>query len=78
METLPLVTPTLLEPFLPIQGVPESWHHYFPSIHEWLVTMGTLAMCLLIITILVRYLPIIPIQRTADEQKILKNNKNVE
>ncbi|MBL4938795.1 MAG: polysulfide reductase NrfD [Lutibacter sp.] len=73
-----IVTPTLLEPFLPIQGVPESWHHYFPSIHEWLVTMGTLAMCLLIITILVRYLPIIPIQRTADEQKILKNNKNAE
>ena len=73
-----IVTPTLLHPFLPIQGVPESWHHYFPSIHEWLITIATLAMALLIITILVRYVPIIPIQRTADEQEQLKTGKNLE
>ncbi len=71
-----IVTPTLLHPFLPIQGVPESWHHYFPSLHEWLVTAGTLAMSLLIITILVRYVPIIPIQRTADEKELLENEKS--
>jgi molybdopterin-containing oxidoreductase family membrane subunit len=73
-----IVTPTLLHPFLPIQGVPESWRHYFPSLHEWVITVGTLAMALLIITILVRYLPVIPIQRTADEQELLKNDKNKE
>ena len=71
-----IVTPTLLHPFLPIQGVPESWRHYFPSLHEWLITIATLAMALLIITILVRYVPIIPIQRTADEQEELELNKN--
>lgn len=71
-----IVTPTLLHPFLPIQGVPESWHHYFPSLHEWLITIATLAMALLIITFLVRYLPVIPIQRTYDEQELLKTNKN--
>lgn len=71
-----IVTPTLLHPFLPIQGVPESWRHYFPSIHEWLITIATLAMALLIITILVRYVPVIPIQRTADEQEELELNKN--
>ncbi len=70
-----IVTPTLLHPFLPIQGVPESWRHYFPSVHEWLITVATLAMALLIITILVRYLPVIPIQRTADEQDMLEINK---
>ena len=43
-----IVTPTLLHPFLPIEGVPESWHHYFPSMHEWLITAATLAMALLI------------------------------
>jgi len=73
-----IVTPTLLQPFLPIQGVPESWHHYFPSFHEWVITFGTLAMALLIITILVRYLPVIPIQRTADEQQELKEPNNKE
>jgi molybdopterin-containing oxidoreductase family membrane subunit len=73
-----IVTPTLLQPFLPIQGVPEKWHHYFPSFHEWIITFGTLAMALLIITILVRYLPVIPIQRTADEQEALKESNNKE
>jgi len=63
-----IVTPTLLHPFYPIQGVPESWRTYFPSLHEWLITGATLAMALLIITFLVRHLPVIPIQRTADEQ----------
>jgi len=70
-----IVTPTLLHPFLPIQGVPEAWHHYFPSVHEWLITFATLAMCLLIITLLVRYVPVIPIQRTADEQEEAELNK---
>jgi len=71
-----IVTPTLLHPFLPVQGVPESWHHYFPSAHEWIITIATLAMALLIITVLVRYLPIIPIKRTADEQEMLKTKKS--
>ena len=53
----------------------QAWHHYFPSMHEWAIVSGTLAMALLIITILVRYVPIIPIQRTADEQGILKTEK---
>jgi len=70
-----IVTPTLLLPFLPVQGVPESWHHYFPSFHEWIITLATLAMALLIITVLVRYLPVIPIQRTADEQELLKKEE---
>lgn len=73
-----IVTPTLLHPFLPIQGVPESWHHYFPSFHEWIITIATLAMALLIITLLVRYLPAIPIQRTADEQALLETNTAAE
>ncbi len=73
-----IVTPTLLHPFLPIEGVPESWHHYFPSMHEWLITVATLAMALLIITLFVRYLPVIPIQRTAEEQGLSKTSKIVE
>ena len=73
-----IVTPTLLHPFLPIEGVPESWHHYFPSMHEWLITAATLAMALLIITVLVRYLPVVPIQRTFDEQELLKTKKTTE
>ena len=64
-----IVTPTLLHPFLPIQGVPESWRHYFPSWHEWIITSATLAGALLIITLLLRYLPAIPIVRLAEERR---------
>ncbi len=70
-----IITPTLLHPFLPIEGVPESWRHYFPSLHEWLITVATLAMALLIITLLARYLPVIPIQRTADERGLVSNDQ---
>ena len=66
-----IVTPTLLHPLLPIQGVPESWHSYFPTALEWAITAGTLASALLIMTILFRYLPIIPIHETAEEQGLL-------
>jgi molybdopterin-containing oxidoreductase family membrane subunit len=64
-----IVTPTLLHPYLPIQGVPESWRDYFPSIHEWLITGSNLATALFIFTLLVRYLPVIPIQRTIEESE---------
>ncbi|WP_297766292.1 NrfD/PsrC family molybdoenzyme membrane anchor subunit [uncultured Muriicola sp.] len=73
-----IITPTLLEPFLPIQGVPESWHSYFPSMHEWIITSSTLAMALLIITLLIRYLPAVPIQRTVDEQNMLLTENPLE
>jgi len=70
-----IVTPTLLHPYLPIQGVPESWRHYFPSIHEWLITVSNLATALLILTLLVRYLPVVAIQRSIDEQESANNDQ---
>lgn len=72
-----IVTPTLLHPFLPIQGVPESWHHYYPSTMEWIITFGTLASALLIVTLLVRYVPIIPIHETAREKGIKETHKTM-
>lgn len=62
-----IVVPTLDHPLIPTNRVPESWLHYFPTIPEWLITIGTLAGALLIITFLVRYLPVIPIKETFDE-----------
>ncbi|WP_445385412.1 NrfD/PsrC family molybdoenzyme membrane anchor subunit [Robiginitalea sp. IMCC44478] len=70
-----IVTPTLLHPFVPIEGVPESWHHYFPSALEWLITIGTLAMALFIMTLLVRFLPIIPIEKTLENEMIQNAEK---
>ena len=63
-----IVTPTLLHPFLPMNDVPESYKHYFPSWQEWAIAMGSLAGALLIITFFARVYPIIPIQETINEQ----------
>jgi molybdopterin-containing oxidoreductase family membrane subunit len=63
-----IVTPTLLHPFLPMQDVPESYKHYFPSWEEWAIAIGSLAGALLVITIFVRFFPIIPIHETVIEQ----------
>lgn len=71
-----IITPTLLHPYLPIQGVPESWRDYFPSLHEWLITASNLATALIIFTLLVRYLPVVAIQRTMDEtEQEMKTSK---
>ena len=63
-----IVIPTLSHPFLPIQGVPFSWHTYSATWMEWSITFATLALAMLIVTLLVRYLPIIPIHETAEER----------
>jgi Ni/Fe-hydrogenase subunit HybB-like protein len=63
-----IVTPTLLNPFLPMQEVPANYHYYFPSWEEWAIAMGSLAGALLVITFFARIYPIIPIQETITEQ----------
>lgn len=68
-----IVIPTLSHPFLPIQGVPESWHHYSPTWMEWSITFATLAAALLIITLCVRFLPIVPIHETAEERGLVED-----
>lgn len=62
-----IVVPTLLTPFLPMGDVPKSYMHYFPSWEEWAIAIGSLAGALLVITFFVRFIPIIPIQETIDE-----------
>jgi Ni/Fe-hydrogenase subunit HybB-like protein len=72
-----IVTPTLLHPFVPIQGVPQSWLSYNPTFDEWAITSATLAGALLVITLFVRLFPIISIWEIAEEKGIHQiNNTN--
>ncbi len=71
-----IVTPTLLHPLLPMRDVPERFKYYFPSWEEWAIAMGSLAGAMLIITLFVRFFPIIPIQETItghdeEEEKLI-------
>jgi molybdopterin-containing oxidoreductase family membrane subunit len=72
-----IVTPTLLHPFLPMQEVPESYKHYFPSWEEWAIALGSLSGALLIITFFVRLFPIIPIHETITEQHEIPQNISI-
>jgi len=68
-----IVIPSLQHPYLPIQDVDESYLHYYPSWEEWAITLASFAGVLLIITLLVRLFPVIPISETIHE-KAAKNS----
>ena len=69
-----IVIPSLQHPYLPIQGVDESYLHYNPSWEEWAITSASFAGVLLMMTILIRLFPVIPIWETIEE----KNNNGME
>ena len=71
-----IVTPTLLNPFLPMHDVPANYHHYIPSWEEWAIAGGSLAGALLVITFFARIFPIIPIHETILETESHENKKH--
>ncbi|TNE55029.1 MAG: polysulfide reductase [Bacteroidetes bacterium] len=62
-----IVIPTLSHPLIPMNRVPEAWQHYFPTLREWWITAATLAGALLIVTILARLFPAVPVVETIEE-----------
>lgn len=68
-----IVIPTLGHPYIPMTRVPESWQHYFPTFKEWWITGSTLAGALLIVAILSRFIPIIPVTEAIEENDRLAN-----
>jgi molybdopterin-containing oxidoreductase family membrane subunit len=80
-----IVIPGLSHPYLPIQDVPTSWNHYFPSTIEITITIATIAALMLIMTLFSRFFPIISIWEVAEGKgigigmraaPIEKNNEN--
>ena len=56
--------------FLPVQEIPEEWKHYSPTFQEWAITGGSLAGALLLITLFVRFFPIISVWEVAEEKGV--------
>lgn len=65
-----IVIPTLLHPHLPIQNVPDYFHKYVPTWVEIGVTAGAFAMALMIITILLKIFPVVPLWEIAEEEGV--------
>jgi molybdopterin-containing oxidoreductase family membrane subunit len=70
-----IVVPTQVNPFLPKQYEPHEWMVYHPTIIESAITMGTILLAVIIITLLVKLFPVIPIWEMAEEEHEAKNNE---
>ncbi len=58
-----IVIPSLQHPYLPIQGVDESYLTYIPTWEEWAITISSFAGFLLTITLLIKLFPVIPVKK---------------
>jgi molybdopterin-containing oxidoreductase family membrane subunit len=63
-----IVVPAQAHPNLPIQGVPVEWVVYRPTLIETAVTVASIVLVLIIITILAKLFPVVPIWEMAEEE----------
>ncbi len=64
-----IVVPTMAHPYLPIQDVPQEWYVYKPTLIETAVTVASFILVLMIITVLSKFFPVIPIWEMAENKK---------
>lgn len=65
-----IVVPTQQHPFLPIQHVPENFVTYYPTGVEIMMTILPIAGVLVIITIVSKLFPVVPIWEVAHEKGV--------
>jgi molybdopterin-containing oxidoreductase family membrane subunit len=63
-----IVVPTLSHPFLPIQHEPENFRVYTPTITEIAITLVSFILVLIIITLISKFFPVIPLVETAKDK----------
>jgi len=63
-----IVVPTQLEPYLPIQNVPEKYFSYVPTVAEIAITILPFILVLIIMTFLSKVIPLVPIWEMKEEQ----------
>jgi Ni/Fe-hydrogenase subunit HybB-like protein len=63
-----IVVPPQGHPYLPIQNVPVEWMVYRPTLIETAITMATMILVLMIITLLSKLFPVVPIWEIAEEE----------
>jgi Ni/Fe-hydrogenase subunit HybB-like protein len=65
-----IVVPTQEHPYLPIQYVPYNFKFYTPTLIEILITLSSFFLVLIIITVLSKFFPVVPLHETAKEKGI--------
>ena len=64
-----IVIPSLQHPYLPIQDVDESYMTYIPTWEEWAITLGSFAGALLIISVLIKMFPVLPVWEIREQKE---------
>lgn len=62
-----IVVPVQQHPYFPIQNVPEKFMHYSPTTAEIAVTVGSFVLVLIIMTLLSKLFPVVPIWEIKEE-----------
>ena len=65
-----IVIPTQEHPFLPIQHVPQNFMHYSPTLIETLISIAPFILVLIIVTLISKFFPVIPLHETMREKGI--------
>jgi Ni/Fe-hydrogenase subunit HybB-like protein len=63
-----IVVPPQAHPFLPVQNFPAEWIIYKPTLIESLVTVASMLLVLIIITVLSKLFPVMPIWELAADE----------
>lgn len=71
-----IVVPVQQHPYLPIQHVPEEFMIYKPTLVEILISVGPIIMVIMIITVLAKVFPIIPVWETAVHEGMINETNN--
>jgi molybdopterin-containing oxidoreductase family membrane subunit len=71
-----IVVPTMEHPFLPMQHVPMNFKTYTPTLIELAITAASFIMVIMIITVLSKLFPVIPIKEVAQEKGLLDENSS--
>ena len=65
-----IVVPPQAHPFLPVQNIPASWLVYKPTLIETSITLASILLVLIIVTVLSKFFPVLPIWEIAEEETI--------
>ncbi len=63
-----IVVPPQAHPFLPVQNVPVEWVVYKPTLIEMAVSLAAIILVLMIITVLSKLFPVLPIWEIAEDE----------
>jgi molybdopterin-containing oxidoreductase family membrane subunit len=68
VKRLIIVVPTMEHPYLPKEHVPAEWMFYKPTFIESCITLASFILVLIIITVLSKFFPLIPIWEMAEDE----------